>query len=104
LLPFACTQECTVEYLIDREGPPMMVGIGSEQSIGIIHSLPLLVGGVMFTNPFVVSNAEIAMPVLGADWLVKNRAIIDLSTDPGYLVLQHGVAKVPLGRARIGRE
>lgn len=95
LLPMACAQRCDVSYLIDRRYQTITVGIGMQRSIGRIHSLQLIVGGAVFTNPFIVVDGPLETPLLGVDWLMKNRAVIDLSAGTGFLVLQGGAIRVP---------
>jgi DNA damage-inducible protein 1 len=97
LLPAACAQRCDVAYLIDRRCQALAIGIGTQRSIGRIHSLQLTVGGVAFTNPFAVVDGPLRMPLLGIDWLRKNRAVVDLSAGPGCLVLQGGAVRVAFG-------
>jgi predicted aspartyl protease len=95
LLPMSCVQQCNVHYLIDRRCQTTAIGVGVQRSIGRIHALALNVGGCMFTNPFVVVDGPLQTPLLGVDWLMKNRAVIDLGNGNGYLILQGGAVKVP---------
>jgi DNA damage-inducible protein 1 len=95
LLPMSAVQQCDVHYLVDRRCQTTTVGIGVQRSIGRIHSLQLNIGGCVFTNPFVVVEGPLQTPLLGVDWLMKNRALIDLTSGTGYLVLQGGSVRVP---------
>jgi hypothetical protein len=95
LLPMSSVQQCEVHYLVDRRCKIMTIGVGVQRSVGKIHALPLNVGGSVFTNPFVVVEGPLEMPLLGVDWLMKNRAVIDLTSGKGCLVLQGGAVKVP---------
>jgi hypothetical protein len=103
LLPISFAQKCQVHYLIDERCQTTTIGIGVQKSIGRIHSLPLNIGGCVFTNPFVVVDGPLQAPLLGVDWLLKNRAVIDLSTGTGFLVLQGGAVKVPFVTEEEGR-
>jgi predicted aspartyl protease len=95
LLPMSCVQQCNVHYLIDRRCRMTVEGVGTQQSIGKIHALAVNVAGCVFTNPFVVIDEPLQTPLLGVDWLMKNRAIIDLSSGNGCLGLQGGAVRVP---------
>jgi len=79
ILPIDIAKECGVEYLIDTRCRTLTVGVGTQKSIGKIHSLTVTIEGQVWANPFVILDGPLDMVILGVDWLTKNRALIDLS-------------------------
>jgi predicted aspartyl protease len=80
VLPVSAAKTCEVDYLIDRRLRTVTVGVGTQRSVGRIHALQLDIGGRSWVNPFIVLDGPLTIPVLGVDWLTKNRATIDLAS------------------------
>lgn len=81
ILPHAIAKKCNVEYLIDTRFKSITIGVGRQQSQGVIHALNVKVGGEVWSNKFTVLDDTLDHVILGIDWMKKNRAIIDLANN-----------------------
>ena len=79
IIPYEIAQKCHVDYLIDKRYQTITQGVGVQVSKGRIHALNVKVGKHIWTNAFMVLTGSIDHLILGIDWMMKNRAIIDLT-------------------------
>jgi DNA damage-inducible protein 1 len=92
ILPFSMATRLGVAHLIDERWNGLTMGVGTQRPRGRIHALQVNVGGLVIANPFSVLEGPLDTCILGVDWLMKNRAVINLASR----TLRIGRVEVPL--------
>ncbi|KAK2956219.1 putative DNA damage-inducible protein 1 [Blattamonas nauphoetae] len=69
---------CGIGHLIDKSVKGRAVGVGTAESVGRIHAVPLKIGTKLYTTSFMVLEGGPVDCLLGLDMLRRHRCVIDL--------------------------
>eukprot|EP00339_Tiarina_fusa_P023425 CAMPEP_0117013530 /NCGR_PEP_ID=MMETSP0472-20121206/11148_1 /TAXON_ID=693140 ORGANISM="Tiarina fusus, Strain LIS" /NCGR_SAMPLE_ID=MMETSP0472 /ASSEMBLY_ACC=CAM_ASM_000603 /LENGTH=361 /DNA_ID=CAMNT_0004716867 /DNA_START=188 /DNA_END=1269 /DNA_ORIENTATION=+ len=93
LMSVATAERCGIMRLVDRRFSQTLVGVGTCQAIGRVHSADINIGGVVYTSAFTIVEHTNMEFLLGLDMLRKHRCAIDLSSNT--LKIGDGEVEVP---------